>query len=205
MPFPAGVSLVGSTIVHIVVKLVTDFTAIIDFRHPYELGGLYFSLNLFLPLIGLAFLLGLDFTKEILSESTLALLTSVTILLGTGLITLFGTFLLLMNKEYRHTFIAATGTGPVDVVYKAIDKLIGISVELETYGMQAVNEGIGAVATTRVYTLSRGRRSVYISALNKMIAWTKRRSEKRRASNGEGEGSAESVPLGDGASSVQIK
>ena len=47
-------------------------------------------------------------------------------------------------------YVAATGTGPVDAVYKAIDKLIGVSVDLETYGIQAVNEGIDALATTRV-------------------------------------------------------
>jgi 2-isopropylmalate synthase len=47
-------------------------------------------------------------------------------------------------------FVACTGTGPVDAVYKAIDKLVGIKVQLDTYGMQAVNEGIDALAITRV-------------------------------------------------------
>ena len=47
-------------------------------------------------------------------------------------------------------YVAATGTGPVDAVYKAIDRIIGVKVELETYAMQAVNEGIDALATTRV-------------------------------------------------------
>ena len=40
-------------------------------------------------------------------------------------------------------YCAATGTGPVDAVYKAVDALVGTSVTLETYAMQAVNEGIG--------------------------------------------------------------
>ena len=47
-------------------------------------------------------------------------------------------------------FVAATGEGPVDAVYKAIDRLIGVKLNLETYGMQAVTEGIDALATTRV-------------------------------------------------------
>ena len=47
-------------------------------------------------------------------------------------------------------FVAATGTGPVDAVYKGIDRIIGVKVELETYAMQAVNEGIDAIAITRV-------------------------------------------------------
>ena len=39
-------------------------------------------------------------------------------------------------------FVATTGTGPVDAVYKAIDQIMGVSVELDTYQMNAVNEGI---------------------------------------------------------------
>mmetsp|Transcript_33159 Transcript_33159/g.37707 ORF Transcript_33159/g.37707 Transcript_33159/m.37707 type:complete len:643 (-) Transcript_33159:178-2106(-) len=54
------------------------------------------------------------------------------------------------GPDFVERFIAATGTGPVDAVYKAIDQLIGVSVNLETYGLNSVNEGIEALATTRV-------------------------------------------------------
>ena len=47
-------------------------------------------------------------------------------------------------------YVAATGTGPVDAVYKAIDQIIGVQVTLDTYSMQSVNEGIEALAITRV-------------------------------------------------------
>lgn len=39
-------------------------------------------------------------------------------------------------------YVATTGTGPVDAVYKAIDQIMGVSVELENYSLSAVNEGI---------------------------------------------------------------
>jgi len=39
-------------------------------------------------------------------------------------------------------YVATTGTGPVDAVYKAIDQILGVSVDLESYDMSAVNEGI---------------------------------------------------------------
>jgi 2-isopropylmalate synthase len=39
-------------------------------------------------------------------------------------------------------YVAATGTGPVDAVYKAIDQIIGVSVELDSYEMSSVTEGI---------------------------------------------------------------
>lgn len=47
-------------------------------------------------------------------------------------------------------FAPATGTGPVDAVYNAIDRIIGIEVHLEDYSMNSVTEGIDALATTRV-------------------------------------------------------
>ena len=39
-------------------------------------------------------------------------------------------------------YVAATGTGPVDAVYKAIDSITAVSVNLESYNMNSVTEGI---------------------------------------------------------------
>jgi len=48
-----------------------------------------------------------------------------------------------------HT-IASTGTGPVDAVYKCINQITGVDVELVSYGLNSVTEGIDALAVTRV-------------------------------------------------------
>mmetsp|Transcript_19573 Transcript_19573/g.29717 ORF Transcript_19573/g.29717 Transcript_19573/m.29717 type:complete len:655 (-) Transcript_19573:68-2032(-) len=47
-------------------------------------------------------------------------------------------------------YVAATGTGPVDAVYKGIDQITGVQVSLETYSLSAITSGIEALATTRV-------------------------------------------------------
>ncbi|GMH52794.1 hypothetical protein TrRE_jg12597, partial [Triparma retinervis] len=139
-------------------------------------------------------------------------------------------------------FVAATGEGPVDAVYKAIDKLVGVSVTLETYGMQAVNEGIDALATTRVTVTPKEDGSIksgmvvnaqngikqrqfsgagsdgdvvvasaraYVSALNKLITWNKRRKEMSLAAEAkegeEGEeGGEKPQQVGDGTTDVGI-
>ncbi|GMH76585.1 hypothetical protein TrLO_g11870 [Triparma laevis f. longispina] len=107
IPLPFGVfSSFASGLIRAILKFIVDFAVIIHYRHPYEIGGLYFSLNMFLPSLGLAFLLASDLAKGSLSESTLALLSSLVMILGGSLVTLFGAFLLLMNKEYRHTFLS---------------------------------------------------------------------------------------------------
>ncbi|HWQ13651.1 MAG TPA: 2-isopropylmalate synthase [Roseiflexaceae bacterium] len=45
---------------------------------------------------------------------------------------------------------AAHGTGPVDAIYKAIDKVVGRPVELLEFSIKAVTEGIDAVAEVSV-------------------------------------------------------
>lgn len=100
-------------------------------------------------------------------------------------------------------YVAATGTGPVDAVYKAIDQIIGVSVQLEDYSMNSVTEGIEALACTRVVLspvpggpndnnplISKERKfsgsgsdtdiviasaRAYTSAINKLLKWTMRR------------------------------
>mmetsp|Transcript_5661 Transcript_5661/g.12283 ORF Transcript_5661/g.12283 Transcript_5661/m.12283 type:complete len:206 (+) Transcript_5661:100-717(+) len=56
----------------------------------------------------------------------------------------------MMGPDALERYISATGTGPVDAVYKAIDQIMGVSVVLESYSMNSVNEGIEALASTRV-------------------------------------------------------
>ena len=70
-----------------------------------QVGGLYFSLNMFLPLLALTVVLALDLANENLSEDTLALLKNVMTVLGVSLILLLGSFLFLMNKEVRERYL----------------------------------------------------------------------------------------------------
>ncbi|XP_051149729.1 2-isopropylmalate synthase A-like isoform X2 [Andrographis paniculata] len=51
----------------------------------------------------------------------------------------------------------SVGTGPVDAAYKAVDLIVKVPVTLLEYSMNAVTEGIDAIATTRV--LIRGENS----------------------------------------------
>uniref|UniRef100_A0A7S2UIL1 2-isopropylmalate synthase n=1 Tax=Attheya septentrionalis TaxID=420275 RepID=A0A7S2UIL1_9STRA len=56
----------------------------------------------------------------------------------------------MLGPDGIERYVSATGTGPVDAVYKAIDQIMGVSVKLETYSLRSVAEGIEAMATTRV-------------------------------------------------------
>jgi len=48
VPVPQGTSLAGSLITRVVVKVTCDFTGFLHARHPYEMGGFYWLLNMVL-------------------------------------------------------------------------------------------------------------------------------------------------------------
>jgi len=56
----------------------------------------------------------------------------------------------MIGPDNVERYAAATGTGPVNAIYKAIDTITGVSVDIQTYTMESVSEGIQALATTRV-------------------------------------------------------
>ena len=46
MPLPRGTSLGNSLIMRVTVKVVCDFTGFLHARHPYEMGGFYWLMNM---------------------------------------------------------------------------------------------------------------------------------------------------------------
>ncbi|MDP4179897.1 MAG: 2-isopropylmalate synthase [Bacillota bacterium] len=80
---------------------------------------------------------------------------------------------------------AATGDGPVDAAFNAMDRLIGFSIELEEYSLKAVTEGKDALGEVTVKAFKDGKffigRGVstdiveasvkaYLNAINRIIA-----------------------------------
>jgi hypothetical protein len=50
MPFGGNAEIVSSIVTRVLVKVVTDFTSIVQFRHPYEVGGMYWMFGLVLTI-----------------------------------------------------------------------------------------------------------------------------------------------------------
>lgn len=70
------------------------------------------------------------------------------------------------GPDKMERYVSATGTGPVDAVYKAIDQITGVSVILESYTMSSVTEGIEALAATRVVVSPRVGGPNEVSSVN---------------------------------------
>ena len=104
VPVPGAAGFAISLIARVVVKFVVDFTCCMQLRHPKEVGGLYFTMNIFSPLIGLTLLLYIEDGQISTAISDLCL--SILPFLGTALVVLVGTFVLLIEGEYRKTFFS---------------------------------------------------------------------------------------------------
>ena len=80
---------------------------------------------------------------------------------------------------------AATGTGPVDACFKAVDRIIGEEVSLEEYAVNSVTEGIDALGEVMVRIERNGMTYVgrgsstdiivssakaYVNAYNRLLA-----------------------------------
>ncbi|GMP78343.1 hypothetical protein CsSME_00034294 [Camellia sinensis var. sinensis] len=119
----------------------------------------------------------------------------------------------LIDAEGEEHIACANGTGPVDSAYKAVDHIVKVPVTLLEYSMNAVTEGIDAIATTRV--LIRGDNNhtstnaseetvhhtfsgtgagmdivissvrAYINALNKMLGFRNQPELKVKAGNSQ--------------------
>ncbi|GAB2227821.1 hypothetical protein Droror1_Dr00009648 [Drosera rotundifolia] len=116
----------------------------------------------------------------------------------------------LVDADGVEQVACSVGTGPVDSAYKAIDLIVKVPVTLVEYSMTAVTEGIDAIATTKVLLrgdrsfssthASTGEKiprsfsgsgsemdivvssvRAYLSALNKMLGFKKRKSHSSPA------------------------
>ena len=91
----------------------------------------------------------------------------------------------LVDPDERKITDAATGTGPVDAVYKAINRLINVPNTLTEYRVDAVTEGIDALGDVTIRIEKDGRAYVgrgsdqdiivasakaYMNALNRLLA-----------------------------------
>ena len=103
LPLDGVFGLFVSLMARVVVKTITDFTGVIQYRHPGEVGGLYWTASMFLALlasVGSVWFYVESGGREV-SERAAWMLVGY---LGGGWVITFGLFLGLMKKQYRRTF-----------------------------------------------------------------------------------------------------
>jgi hypothetical protein len=103
MPLGGNAEIVSSIFCRVLVKVVTDFTSIVHFRHPNEVGGMYWLLGFVLTMGSLPVAITLaergDLAKEVLSFAW----TVVGIFIPCTVV-LFAVFFFSIEKKYWGTF-----------------------------------------------------------------------------------------------------
>ena len=107
MPIDGLLGLLVSLLVRVIVKTITDFTGVVQFRHPYELGGLYWTCSMALALLASFVSVWVYFEYGSYVVTQREAWTLVGCMGGAWVIT-FVLFLLLMKKKYRSSFFSTT-------------------------------------------------------------------------------------------------
>jgi len=114
-------TLFSSFVVRVMMKTIADFTCLVQFRHPGELGGLYWTFNVIAAIAVSLFSVDLYYKNDErekgeikgkwLSENELWVWQGM-LMMGGAWVVVFGLFLTFMRKEYRASFLSTeTGCG----------------------------------------------------------------------------------------------
>jgi hypothetical protein len=103
MPAGGNVEIVSSIVARVLVKVVTDFTSIVHFRHPYELGGMYWLLGFVLTIGSLPVVIVLAESADVADEVLKFAWTGVGIFIPCTVV-LFAVFFFNIEKKYWGTF-----------------------------------------------------------------------------------------------------
>ena len=103
VPVSGFMGFLASLLTRTGVKTITDYTGLLHFRHVYEMGGAYWSMNMVLAVVASYASVWVYFAKGegmLVEEDTWTLVGS----MSGGFGATFGLILLLMKKKYRRTF-----------------------------------------------------------------------------------------------------
>jgi hypothetical protein len=104
VPVGGNAEIVVSTVMRVLIKVVTDFTSIVQFRHPNEVGGMYWIFGFLLTMGGLPVAIKLA-AKDVIEER-LEIAWAVVILVIPFAIVSFLIFLSSIERRYFGTFFS---------------------------------------------------------------------------------------------------
>jgi len=106
IPVDGAAGMAASILMRVMVKVISDYTGVVQFRASSELGGVYWTLSMLLAIAMTFASVHIHFESDVdeaISERTAWLTVS---LLGGAWLAVFLGFLVLMKKKYRATFFS---------------------------------------------------------------------------------------------------
>jgi hypothetical protein len=115
IPLGGNAEMVVSIIMRVLVKVITDFTSIVQFRHPNEVGGVYWALGFVLTMGSLP--VAIIVAESILTEKAISLAWSVVNYIIPGSLVCFAVFFFNIEKKYWHTFWGTQRSKDLSMAY----------------------------------------------------------------------------------------
>jgi hypothetical protein len=103
IPVGGNVEVVNSIVCRVLVKVVTDFTSIVQFRHPNEVGGMYWMFGFVLTMGSLPVAITLAGRGDV-ADKVLRFAWRVVGIFIPCIVVLFAVFFFNIEKKYRGTF-----------------------------------------------------------------------------------------------------
>merc|ERR1711871_996910 len=103
VPLGGNAEIFSSLICRVMVKIITDFTSIVQFRHPYELGGMYWSFGFVMTIVTLPVAITI-YASQGGAASVVRLAWRLLYILIPSTLVMFCVFFINIDKKYRHTF-----------------------------------------------------------------------------------------------------
>jgi hypothetical protein len=105
---PAGgnVEILSSIVFRVLVKVVNDYTSIAQFRHPNDVGGLFWMIGFVLTMSSLPVAIYIAKSVEKNIEEELRIAQTTAMVLNPFVTVCFATFFLNINKEFWKTFFS---------------------------------------------------------------------------------------------------
>jgi len=110
VPIDGVLGLIFDLFARSIVKAVVDFTGVLQFRHPGELGGLYWTMNMFTALAGSFLSVWICFEYGGVTSISKGVAFGLVGTMSGGWLVTFGGILVLMKRKYLVTFFS-TQTG----------------------------------------------------------------------------------------------
>jgi hypothetical protein len=105
MPLGGNAEVVNSFVCRVLVKVVGDFTSIVQFRHPNEVGGMYWMFGFVLTMGSLPVAITLVERRD-LAEEVVSFAWTVVGIFMPCIVVLFAVFFFNIEKRYRGTFLS---------------------------------------------------------------------------------------------------
>jgi len=108
VPVDGATGMFLSLLMRVVIKVVVDFTSIVQFRVPGELGGVYWIFNVFMAIAAAFVSIHVHFKSAMEGDEAISEEVAWTCAgaLGGSWVAVFIAFLLLMKRKYRATFLS---------------------------------------------------------------------------------------------------